>query len=403
MPRYNVIVSNNKGDISHMELEGENKYMLSNLVRETGVTLISADEITEKKHHKFFSVNFGKVKAREKVFFARNLGAMLGAGLSLSRALTVMEKQAKNKKLKEILGVISKDIAGGKTLSESMSQYPDTFSTLFISMVHSGEESGSLADSLKVIAGQLENSYTLTKKVRGALMYPSVIILAMIGIGIFMLTFVVPTLASTFEELNVELPITTRIVINTSDFLKNNSILSCGLLITFLLVFYVASKTKSGKRILDWIVLHLPLISPLVKEVNAARTARTFASLLSAGVDMIIATQITQEVLQNSYYKAVLKKAEGIIQRGELLSGVFSENEKLYPLFVAEMVAVGEETGQLAAMFQGVASFYENDVDQRTKDISTIIEPLLMVVIGIAVGFFAISMIYPIYSIGGSF
>lgn len=405
MPKFQVKAINKNGETYESTLEGATKYALYDIVRGEGGTIVSAEEIKEGKSGAGFSFSLSflsRIKTREKIFFARNLGAMLEAGLSASRALAVMEKQSKNKKLKKVLSDITTSISSGKTLAESMALFPNVFSSLFVSMVHAGEESGSLAQSLKVIAVQLESSYTLTKKIRGALMYPSIILFAMVVIAFFMLTFVVPTLSATFEELHVELPLSTRIVIGTSNFLKNNTILAILLVVGIGTGIYFLARTKEGKRFFDWFVLHIPLISPLVKQVNAARTARTYASLLSSGVDMVAATQIARDVIQNSYYKEVLVEAEKVIIKGEPLSDVFSRREDLYPTFVAEMVSVGEETGQLASMFKSVAVFYENEVDQKTKDMSTIIEPFLMILIGVAVGFFAISMINPIYSLGNN-
>jgi type IV pilus assembly protein PilC len=197
----------------------------------------------------------------------------------------------------------------------------------------------------------------------------------------------------------VELPLTTRIVLGLSDLLKNHYILILiGMIVLGLSVRY-GLKTSKGKRLGDWVALHLPAIGTIVKETNSARTARTFSSLLSSGVDVILAAQITKEVLQNSYYKDVLAESQKRIEKGEAIATVFEANENLYPPFVSEMISVGEETGKLAAMLLGVAVFYEDEVEQKTKDMSTIIEPFLMVFIGGAVGFFAVSMITPLYSV----
>jgi type IV pilus assembly protein PilC len=402
MAKFLVHAMKKGGEKYETTLEGENKYALYDIIRAEGGTLISAEEVKTKQAGKLFSMNFGRIKARDKIFFARNLGTMLEAGLSVSRALAVMEKQAKNKKLKSILNDITKSISGGKTLSESMAVHSQVFSNLFIAMVHAGEESGSLSESLKVVATQLENSNNLTKKIRGAMLYPGIILIAMVAIAFFMLTFVVPTLSATFADLDIQLPLSTRIVIGASNLIKNHIILTLGSMVAIVLGLIFGARTKQGKRFLDWFFLHLPIISPIVVEINAARTARTFSSLLTAGVDMIAATQITRDVLQNSYYKEVLEKAAKVIQKGDQLSMVFAEKEKLYPTFVAEMVSVGEETGQLAHMFLGIAVFYENEVDQKTKDMSTVIEPFLMIFIGLAVGFFAVSMIKPIYSLSSA-
>jgi type IV pilus assembly protein PilC len=402
--KFTVKAISKEGQTYETVLEAPDKFALYETMKGTGTSLISATPVGEKKS---WNISFGgtgstNIKMRDRIIFARNLGAMIQAGLSVSRALTVMERQARNKKFKNIVQEINKSISAGKTLAESMAAYPKVFSKLFTAMVKAGEESGSLAESLKVIATQLENSAALTRKIRGALMYPSIILFAMCGIAFFMLTYVVPTLSATFKEMNAQLPFMTQVVIDLSDFLKDNLILSLAAIIAFFSAIYMLSRLPFGKRFYDWLVLHIPIIGQLTKEINSARTARTMASLLTAGVDMVVATQITQEVLQNSYYKTVLVSVEKRIQKGETISTVFGENAKLYPPFVAEMVSVGEETGQLAQMLLSVASYYETEVDQKTKDMSTIIEPFLMIFIGLAVGFFAVSMITPIYSLSSS-
>ena len=173
-----------------------------------------------------------------------------------------------------------------------MAEFPDAFPAIMVSMVKAGEESGSLAQSLRVVAVQMENSYNLTRKIRGAMMYPGIILIAMIGIGFFMMTFVVPTLSATFKQFNASLPLSTQLVINTSDFLKNNLILSIVSIIVFVALVYFGARTRKGKRFTDFAVLHIPVIGPLAKEINSARTARTLSSLLSSGVDFVVAIQI---------------------------------------------------------------------------------------------------------------
>jgi type IV pilus assembly protein PilC len=266
-------------------------------------------------------------------------------------------------------------------------------------MVQSGEESGNLVEALNVVAEQMEKSYALKKKVKGAMVYPMIIMIAMLIIGVFMLIYIVPTLTKTFVELNVDLPASTQFIIGLSDFIKNNALVSLVIILISAVLLYLFGKSSVGKRFLDTLILHIPMISEMAKEVNSARTTRTLSSLLAAGVPFIRALQIVKDVVQNSYYKEVLTKAEKNIQIGLPISKVFGENAHLYPIFVAEMMSVGEETGELAPMLVKVASFYESEVEQKTKNLSTIVEPFLMVIVGAIVGFFAISMISPMYSL----
>jgi type IV pilus assembly protein PilC len=231
-------------------------------------------------------------------------------------------------------------------------------------------------------------------------MYPVVILVLMVVIGVLMMIYMVPTLTATFTGLGMDLPLSTRVIIGTSSFLVSYFIFVILGIILLVFLLTIAFKTKKGQRLLDFVLLKSPIIGSITKQINAARTARTLSSLLSSGVDIVVASGVTQEVLQNSYYKEVLEEIQTSVQKGTTMSSVFLAHPNLYPIFVPEMVSVGEETGKTGEMLLNVALFYEDEVDQKTKDMSSIIEPVLMVFIGVAVGIFAISIISPIYSIG---
>jgi len=367
-----------------------------------GDTLVSSQEVKTGRISGLLSLHITfleRVSSLEKIIFARNLGNMLGAGLALSRAINVTEKQTKNAKLKSTCKALNEAIASGKSFHEALQMHPAIFSPLFISMVKVGEEGGNLAENLKQVSVQMEKSYIIKKKVKGAMMYPGIILSVMVIIGILMMIYVVPSLTSTFTSMNVPLPTSTKLIIVVSNFAAAHYILVFVGLGAFVAAVFAFLRTKVGMRCTDFVILRLPVIKVIVAESNSAQTCRTLSSLLASGVDLLLAVKITGEVIQNSYYKNVLKKSEAIVEKGEPLSTLFVKEEWLYPLFVGEMMSVGEETGQVATMLAGVATFYENEVEQKTKDLSTIIEPVLMVFIGAGVGFFAISMIKPIYSI----
>jgi type IV pilus assembly protein PilC len=404
MPKFIARTIDAKGVTNEEVVEAPNENVLNEQFKERGLTLVSASDGEKSKKRGFnMEISFGSgVSTQDKIMFSRNLGAMIEAGLSVSRALSVIEKQTKKKKFKSIITELNKSISQGTTFSESMAKYGTIFPSIMISMVKAGEESGSLAQSLRLVANQMENSYNLTRKIRGALMYPMVILIAMTGIGVFMLAYVVPILSATFISFGTTLPIQTQIIIDASNFLKHNFILVTLVVALIIVGGYFGLRTKKGKRLLDFLFLHLPIIGGMTKEINSARTARTLSSLLSSGVNIVVAMRITRDVLQNSYYKEVLELVEERIQKGEPVAKIFSERENLYPVFVGEMISVGEETGQLAQMLLGVAVFYENDIDQKTKDMSSVIEPVLMIFIGLAVGFFAVSIISPIYSLSSA-
>jgi type IV pilus assembly protein PilC len=397
--KYYFTAINKDGKKYSGDIEAESKSSFFNEFKKTGDTLVSVKEKNKSTFAKGNIVLFSKVKTIDKIIFARNMANMIEAGLPLSRALGVSERQSTKPKLKEIFKKINVSISSGKTFYESLAEYPKIFPTVFISMVKSGEESGNLAQSLKDISIQMEKTYLLQKKIKGAMMYPTIIFMVMIIVAFLMMIYVVPRLTKTFKDLKTALPSSTKIIIFISDFLAQNALLSLGGLILVIFGFFYFIKTSIGKSIMDSVVLKLPVISGIVIESNSAKTARTMSSLLSAGVDIVTAVKITGEVLQNGYYKRALKRLEAVVEKGDSMSSVFEKETKIYPAFVTEMISVGEETGKLSSMLLGVATFYENEVDQKTKDLSTIIEPVLMVFIGAAVGFFAISMISPMYSV----
>ncbi len=385
-------------------VEADDRFVVYRHVRAEGATLISVEVAGKGKwSFSYWNAKLSSVKQHDKIVFANNMAAMMAAGLPITRALSVSERQAKNPKLKHILLTVRADIQRGGTFHDALAQFPSVFSKLFVAMVRAGEEAGTLNESLENIADQLTSSYELKKKIKGALIYPTIIVVAIIGIGFLMMTEVVPTLSDTFTELGAELPRSTQAIITVSDWLVNYTALVLLGALALVGSVYAALRTTVGQRVRDKILLMTPLIGELVKEINAARTARTFASLLAAGVDIISALQITGEVVQNHYHRDVLKAAQENVKTGGQLSEVFVKYEKLYPPLMGEMIAVGEETGALSNMLLRVADFYEDEVSQKTKNMSTIIEPFLMILIGATVGFFAISMVGPIYSLSEAF
>lgn len=403
MPTFNYKAIDESGKTVSGSFDAPDKSQLAKDLKSKGLTVIFAREhkengLTMKK----LNLILARVKLREKIIFSRNLSSMIEAGISLSRALEILERQTKNMKFQDVLHSISDDIKGGGTLSDGLKKFPNVFSPLFVAMVHSGEESGQLVETLNVVGKQLEQNYTLRKKIKGAMMYPSIVMFAMLIIGILMFIYVVPSLTSTFKEFDIELPMSTKIIMGLSDFLVAHTVSALLILFGLFAGIYFGLKTKIGQRLSDFIVLHIPIISGIAKQYNSAQTARTLSSLFASGVSVVEALHITEDVLQNSYYKAVLVKAADVVQKGIPLSSVFAENEQIYPALVGEMMQVGEETGKLSEMLGKIAVFYEEEVDAITKDLSTVIEPFLMLFIAGGVGFFAISMISPMYKLTAS-
>lgn len=400
MPRYFYRATSPTGESESGVLEAKDEYELARLLRRKGHILVSATEEKPKKKIKIL-LNLGKVPIKEKLFFTRNFKLMIKTGVPLPKALEILSSQSRNKRFKKILLEVREEIIKGRKLSEILRDWPGVFSELFCSMIRVGEETGKLEEVLESLTKQIERTYELKSRVQGALVYPAIIIVAMVGIGILMLIVVVPPLAETFEELGVELPLTTQLVISAADFMIKFWFIFP---IIALILFFLARqflKTKKGDKLVDGLLLKIPIISPIIKETNTAYTARTLSTLISSGVPIIKSLEVVSRTLNNFYFReAMIVSAEGV-RKGSKLSEALEPFSKIYPLSFSEMIAVGEETGETSSILEKLADFSEAEVERLTKNLASAIEPVIMIIIGTGVGFFAVSMIQPMYSMLG--
>ncbi len=383
-------------------IEAKHEQEVIDLIRKQGATPIIVEKVAQKTLSiPFLDRLFQSVSLQDKIVFAKNLARTLQAGLSVSRSLEVLVRQTHKVLLQSIFRDIADEINTGGSLSSGLAKHADVFSPMFIAMVRAGEESGKIAENLLAINIQLEKTYTLRKKIKGAMMYPGVIVSAMLVIGILMFMFVVPTLLNTFKDFNLDLPTSTKIIIFVSDNLQEHTILFLGGLVAIIGGVIAMFRAPIIKPYLDYISIRIPLVGEMIKEVHTAVVARTLGSLLGSGISVHHALEITQDVVQNVHYKKTLQDGIGYISAGGQISQLFKEQKELYPVMVGEMVEVGEETGHVVEMLEDVATYFEDEVDAKTKNLSTIIEPLLMLVIGGAVAFFAVAMMTPMYSLVG--
>lgn len=342
---------------------------------------------------------FGRVSLKDKISFTRNLKVMISSGVSLSKALKTLSSQTKNKKLKSALLEMTEEILKGKNFSDSLSKHPNIFSELFYSIVKMGEESDSLEESLATLSRQMEREDELRSKIKGALMYPTIVIFAMIGIGTMMLIVVVPSFAKTFNDLQVELPLTTRTVIGFGTFLTEKWYFAIAIFIGIGFLIQAIVKKKTGKATIDALILKLPFISLLVKKTNVAYTVRALSSLVSAGVPLARALEIVSNTLGNFHYKQAIIGVLEKVKRGEKLSNALRTYQNLYPLSVVQMIKLGEESGETSIVLAKLGDLFEEEIANTTTNLALAIEPILMLIIGGVVGFFAVSIIQPMYSI----
>ncbi len=403
MPKYLYTAKSADGTPRSGEMTANSERDLAVQLRADGFLITSMklvkDNDRAKKTTMEFLDRFSSIPLKEKLFFTRNLAVMISSGLSIGKALSNLSMQTSNKKFREILLVVYADVQKGLSFSDALAKHPVAFDDLFVNMIRVGEVGGSLEESLAILTVQIEKENDLKSKVRGAMVYPAVVIFAMTAVAVLMLTYILPQLTGVFVDMDVELPKMTQIIVAMSDILIENSLLVIIGTIVGGLGLKIFLGTRLGGRTLSWIALHVPAIKNIAVKVNAARFARIYSSLLKSGVSVIGALDIVADTLSNDYYKEAIHTSKDKIQKGVEMSSVIAEYPNLFPVILAQMVKVGEETGQTEQMLMKIAEFYEAEVSQITKNMSSIIEPILMIVIGTGVGFFAIAMLQPMYSV----
>ncbi len=347
-----------------------------------------------------FSIPFiNRVSFLDKVLFARHLALMIRAGLPLRSSILAIKEQSKNKKFRRVLEDVVKNIERGQSLAACLSRHPGVFGSLYTNMIKVGEESGTLQQNLENLAQQLEKNYQLRKRVKAAMIYPSIIVIAIIALSIGLVFFVLPKITPIFESFKIQLPLTTRILIKTTFLLRNYGLFILIGAFGFGIFLFFLSRIKPIRMILDKIILKVPIAGKISRDVNISHFNRTLGVLLQSGVSVIGALEITKTTLGSLVYKKELERLTEEIKKGKSISNYLNKKEKLFPLIVSRMIGVGEKTGKLDETLLYVSDFYVTEVDRTTKTLSSILEPVLLVVIGLIVGFIALAIISPIYEI----
>lgn len=376
---------------------------LAQILRGEGLFLVKADSRIEKQR-KGFNPSFfrSKVSISEKMLMTRNLAVMVSTGLSLIRGFSILAAQAKSNRMKEALLDIGQEVSKGRSLADCFRKYPDIFSELFQGMIQAGEESGTLEDVLGILAVQLEKEKEMNSKIQKALIYPAILIIVMAIVAVGLAVFVLPKLNVFFSSLHADLPITTRIILASGDFFIKYWYIILAVIIAMVFGFMAMVKTVAGRFFIDTASLRIPLVSSLVKKSNTAALIRSLSSLLSAGVPVIKSLEITNGIVTNFYFKKALNQASEGVKKGKKLFVGFEESRDIFPYGALEMIEIGEETGKTSVILKKLAEFYEEEVTNVAENLSAIIEPVMIIIIGLVVGVFAISIIGPLYSVLGT-
>ena len=341
------------------------------------------------------------VSLQDKVIFSRQFSTMINAGVPIVQSLTILQEQSENKKLQTTVADVSKQVEGGATLANALSSHPDVFNNIYVNMVKAGETGGILDQVLDRLATQQEKDAEIVSKVKSAMIYPAVITIATFSAFFFLMTVIVPKLAGIFKDAGASLPIYTKIMLAISDFLVHKGWLLAIIVVGSVIAFVKWHNTTSGKHIIDRLLLKMPIFGPILVKVNVARFARTFGSLMASGISVLDAINSTKSALGNSVYQQELAEVAQKVKNGRPMSEQIRAS-KNFPAIVGQMLSVGEETGQLDDILLKLAGFYEREVDTVIGGLTSIIEPILIIVLGGMVGFIVISVFGPISAISNS-
>ncbi|MCX6784805.1 MAG: type II secretion system F family protein [Candidatus Komeilibacteria bacterium] len=343
--------------------------------------------------------NFSTISLKDKLFFVQNLKVMMKTGIALTTTLQTLADQTANQRFAGIIKEVKNAVEAGQPFSQSLAKYPAVFDSIFVKMVEAGEASGKLDEVLEQIFLQLKKSHELRGKVIAALIYPLVVAVAMLGIGLAMMILVVPKITSIFAEQNVALPFITQLVIGLSQFLVHYWYFGLILIIILAVGLISLRRLEGTKKILHQIILHLPIFGSISKKINLAQFTRTFSSLLRTNIAVEKSLAITADTLKNYWYQKALRESASSLVKGSSLTQILKKYPKLFPPLLIQMTAAGEESGSVDDLFVELAQFYEEEINDTMRTLPSLLEPILILLIGAAVATMAVAILLPMYSI----
>lgn len=341
---------------------------------------------------------FERVRQRDLVIFSRQLSTLFQAKVPVTQSLRTLAAESESPGLQKAVGQVLEDVSGGSSLSQALSRYPDIFSRFYISMVKAGEESGKLEEVFLYLADYLERTYALVSKARNALMYPAFVLVAFIGVIVVMLVVVIPRLTSIFAELGQGVPFYTRVIIAISTFLQHWGVVLLVLLAIAGVIAWRYARTPSGQLLFDGIKIRLPLIGGLLKKIYLTRLADNLSTLITAGIPIIRALEITGDVVANRIYQRIIADAVESVKAGNTISSSFAKYQEIPPL-ITQMIRVGEESGKIDFILKSAAGFYQRDVDNLLENFVSLIEPALIIFLGLGVGVLVAAVLVPLYNL----
>ncbi len=396
MPHFKYIVKDQSGKTATSSVESQNRDSAIELLRKQGLTIISLDEgkVSGAKVEQFAK----KVKLDDLVIFSRQLSTMVEAGIPLVNVLDILSQQIEKKGFAAIIKKIRDDVEAGSSFSQALTRHPGVFSTLYINMVRAGESSGMLDEILNRVATYLEKTSALQRKVKSAMVYPVAVISISIVITIFLLVKVVPTFQGIFDLLGGDLPLPTQILILVSSILRKWFIFGLISIIVLIIAITRYAKTEKGKLFFDGLILKLPVFGDLVRKVSVAKFSRTLSTLVKSGVPILGSLDIVAKTSGNKVVEVAVNNSKNAVREGKNLAEPLSKSA-VFPPMVVRMISVGEQAGELEKMLSKIADFYDEQVDAAVAGLTSIIEPMIILFLGIVVGGIVLSIFMPIFKI----
>ncbi|MEX2054031.1 MAG: type II secretion system F family protein [Candidatus Colwellbacteria bacterium] len=391
------------GELQVGFVEGPNQSLATSTLQNHELFVLSVEPAEGEKWYSRILGYFEQVKPKDMMIFSRQFATMLGAKVALNDALRTIEAQTTNPTLKQILSDVGRDVDGGLSLSQAMERHPQAFSNFYVNMIRSAEVTGRVEEATGYLADYIEKQTALISKVKGALIYPVVMVVLFLIVGGIIATVVLPQIGPIFEEAGVEVPFFTKVLIQSGEFLSSWWWIVIFGILFVAFVIYDYFKTPEGKVVIDELVLRLPGFSTLLKQLHVARFSESLSVLLKGAIPIAQAVEITGQTIGSPAYSDLLNSTADDIRKGELLSQSLAKHSEFFPPFVSQMAAVGEKTGRLEELMGRVSDFYTREIDVMVNNLVELVQPILMVVIGIMVGGLFASILVPIYNLVQTF
>ncbi len=402
MPRYDYRARDAAGNALQGAVEADTLDIATDTLKDKGLFVLSIEEHQEKVLFEKELPFFNSIPIKDIVIFSRQFSVLMGAKVPIVQALKTVAKQTQNRKLNGIVADVANEVESGTSLSMAMAKHPKAFSAFFVNMIRSGETTGRLEDVMNYLADQMERDYDLMTQIKGAMIYPIFIIIGLVIVGFVMMTFVVPKLTAVLSESGAALPWTTRLLIGTSKFFQKFAI---QIVIGAFLggaAFRWWTNTPTGRSLWDRAKLKIPVFGDLLEKIYIVRMTRSMSTLLSGGVDIPSSIEICADIVGNDYYKRQLLETKKEVSDGNSITTVFFR-EKSVPGMIPQMMSVGEETGRLGEVLERLTSFYSRELQNSVSNLVSAIEPLIMLVMGLAVGIMVAAIILPMYNLASNF